>query len=79
MNSSKELIFKNNKNILNAPINAPNNILIILTFLLSIIETLVSNKKSKAKLSIKMRSKYNFIYITKNSIKKRQVLFCLFI
>ena len=61
MNNSKLLILINKEKILKSPINEPNKILLILTFLLSIIETLRSKIKSKQKLRKKILSKYTFI------------------
>ena len=56
-----EFNFMNKKNILNAPITEPSNILLSFIFLLSIIETLNKSKKSKAKFRNRIRSKYIFI------------------
>lgn len=77
--SVNELIFKKRKKILNPPKSAPNISLNGFTFLFKIIETVVSKARSKKKFKIKIKSRYSFICLTKNSIKKRQVLFCLFI
>lgn len=60
-NNKKLFILKNKNNILNPPIKAPNIILVNLTFLLSIIDTVNNNIKSIAKLSIITKSKYIFI------------------
>ena len=60
-NNVKPLILKNKNSILKPPKKAPIIILIILTFLLNIMETHKSNRKSIPKFKIINKSKYIFI------------------
>ena len=58
INNKKLFVLKNKNNILNPPMKAPNIILVNLTFLFSINDTVSNNIKSIAKLSIITKSKY---------------------
>lgn len=60
-NKIKLFMLKNKKIILIPPIKAPNIILVILIFLLSINDTVSNNIKSIAKFNIITKSKYIFI------------------
>ena len=68
--SSKLLIFKNNTKMDKLPMNAPNIILKIVTFLFKMMLVVINNMKSKKKFKNNNPSTYIVIPFTNMSIKK---------
>ena len=64
INKTKLFILKNNTKIDSVPTKVESKILFNLAFLLSIIDIVISIKKSMIKFRIKIKSMYTFIQIT---------------